>query len=58
MSKTIEAVYEKGVFRPLEPVMLPEGERVGRVLKLLVVWIRLANQTHSDSQRGRSRYRA
>ena len=28
MSKTIEAVYEKGVFRPLEPVMLPEGERV------------------------------
>jgi len=28
MSKTIEAVYEKGVFRPLEPVALPEGERV------------------------------
>ena len=28
MSKTIEAVYENGVFRPLEPVMLPEGEHV------------------------------
>ena len=28
MSKTIKAVYEKGVFRPLEPVMLPEGEHV------------------------------
>lgn len=28
MSKMIEAVYENGVFRPLEPVMLPEGEHV------------------------------
>ena len=28
MSKIIDAVYENGVFRPLEPVMLPEGERV------------------------------
>ena len=28
MEKTIEAVYEKGVFRPLEPVTLPEGEHV------------------------------
>ena len=28
MSKTIEAVYENGVFRPLEAVMLPEGEHV------------------------------
>ena len=28
MSKTIDAVYEDGVFRPLEPVMLPQGERV------------------------------
>jgi predicted DNA-binding antitoxin AbrB/MazE fold protein len=28
MSKTIEAVYEKGVFRPLEPIALPEGEQV------------------------------
>ena len=28
MSKTIEAVYENGVFRPLEPVALPEGEHV------------------------------
>jgi predicted DNA-binding antitoxin AbrB/MazE fold protein len=28
MSKIIEAVYEHGVFRPLEPVVLPEGEHV------------------------------
>jgi predicted DNA-binding antitoxin AbrB/MazE fold protein len=28
MSKVIEAVYENGVFRPLEPVVLPEGEHV------------------------------
>jgi predicted DNA-binding antitoxin AbrB/MazE fold protein len=28
MSKTIEAVYENGVFRPLEAVTLPEGEHV------------------------------
>ena len=28
MSETIEAVYEHGVFRPLHPVSLPEGERV------------------------------
>jgi predicted DNA-binding antitoxin AbrB/MazE fold protein len=26
MSKIIEAVYENGVFRPLEPVLLPDGE--------------------------------
>ena len=28
MSKIIEAVYENGVFRPLESVVLPEGEHV------------------------------
>ena len=28
MSRTIEAVYENGVFRPLESVTLPEGEHV------------------------------
>jgi len=28
MGKVIEAVYENGVFRPLEPVRLPEGEHV------------------------------
>jgi predicted DNA-binding antitoxin AbrB/MazE fold protein len=28
MSKIIAAVYEHGVFRPLEPVVLPEGEHV------------------------------
>jgi predicted DNA-binding antitoxin AbrB/MazE fold protein len=28
MQKTIEVVYEKGVFKPLEPVELEEGEHV------------------------------
>ena len=28
MTKVIEAVYEKGVFKPLEKVDLKEGERV------------------------------
>ena len=28
MRKIIEAVYDNGVFRPLEPVVLPEGEHV------------------------------
>lgn len=28
MSKIVEAVYENGVFRPLEPVALVEGEHV------------------------------
>ena len=26
MSIIIEAIYDRGVFRPLEPVSLPEGE--------------------------------
>jgi predicted DNA-binding antitoxin AbrB/MazE fold protein len=28
MKKSVEAVYENGVFRPLEPVDLPEHQRV------------------------------
>jgi predicted DNA-binding antitoxin AbrB/MazE fold protein len=28
MSQFIQAIYEHGVFRPLEPVSLPEHERV------------------------------
>jgi predicted DNA-binding antitoxin AbrB/MazE fold protein len=28
MSAPIEAIYEKGVFRPLDSVDLPEGKRV------------------------------
>jgi predicted DNA-binding antitoxin AbrB/MazE fold protein len=28
MGKTIGAVYEHGVFRPVEPVVVPEGEHV------------------------------
>jgi len=30
MSRQIQAVYENGVIRPLEPVHLAEGEAVGR----------------------------
>lgn len=28
MPKTVNAIYEKGVFKPLEPVSLSENERV------------------------------
>jgi predicted DNA-binding antitoxin AbrB/MazE fold protein len=28
MQKTVEVVYEKGVFKPLEPVELEEGEKI------------------------------
>jgi len=28
MQKTVEVVYEKGVFKPLEPVELQEGEQL------------------------------
>jgi predicted DNA-binding antitoxin AbrB/MazE fold protein len=28
MTKEIEAVYEKGIIRPLEPLELPEGARL------------------------------
>lgn len=28
MPESVEAIYENGVFRPLQPVNLPEGERV------------------------------
>jgi predicted DNA-binding antitoxin AbrB/MazE fold protein len=33
MTPTLEAVYESGIFRPLEPVELPEGEHVWIVKK-------------------------
>ncbi|HEY0322564.1 MAG TPA: antitoxin family protein [Pyrinomonadaceae bacterium] len=32
MSKQIQAIYEKGVIRPLEPVALTEGEELDVVL--------------------------
>lgn len=32
MTKQIEAVYERGVFRPLEPIQLPEGARLDIIL--------------------------
>ena len=33
MTYAVEAVYEKGVFRPLEPVALEEGQRVALSVK-------------------------
>ncbi len=33
--KTIEVVYEKGVFKPLEPVELEEGEKIKVDIKKL-----------------------
>jgi predicted DNA-binding antitoxin AbrB/MazE fold protein len=35
MQKTIEVVYEKGMFKPLEPVELEEGERMALEIKEL-----------------------
>ena len=35
MQKTIEVVYEKGVFKPLEKVELGEGERIKVEIKKL-----------------------
>jgi predicted DNA-binding antitoxin AbrB/MazE fold protein len=35
MSKTIEAIYENGVFRPVEPIKLEEGQRV----QVYVPWV-------------------
>ena len=32
MSRVVEAVYERGVFRPLEKVRLKEGEKVKIVI--------------------------
>jgi len=32
MAKTFDAVYENGVFKPLEPVHLVDGVRVGLTL--------------------------
>ncbi len=33
MAKVIEAIYEKGVFKPLEKVDLKDGERVKMEIK-------------------------
>ena len=35
MQKTIEVVYEKGVFKPLEQVELEEGEKIKVDIKKL-----------------------
>lgn len=34
---TIEAIYEKGVFRPIEKVELKDGEKVEITIKLFAV---------------------
>ncbi len=34
--KTIEAIYEKGVFRPVEKIELTEGERVKITVEVTV----------------------
>ena len=34
---TIEAIYEKGVFRPVEKIELSEGERVNITVEVKVV---------------------
>ena len=40
MGKTIEAIYEDGVLRPVEPVELGEGERVQVTIEDLAPEIR------------------
>ena len=35
MQRTIEVVYEKGIFKPLEPVELKEGEKTMVEIKKL-----------------------
>jgi len=32
MTSTVQAVYERGVFRPLTPLALPEGQQVQVIL--------------------------
>ena len=44
MSRTIPAIFDAGVFRPLEPVELAEGTRV-------VVQLNLAEPTITDDSR-------
>jgi len=36
MRKTIEVVYEQGVFKPLEPVELEEGLEEGEEIKIKI----------------------
>jgi len=39
MQKTIEVVYENGVFKPLEKVELKEGEKIKADIKKLPEWL-------------------
>jgi predicted DNA-binding antitoxin AbrB/MazE fold protein len=39
MSKSLEVIYENGVFRPLEPVELPEHKRVRVVIEDEEDWL-------------------
>jgi len=45
MQKTIEVVYEKGVFKPLEPVELEEGETITITIRVRVTKIESDIQT-------------
>jgi predicted DNA-binding antitoxin AbrB/MazE fold protein len=42
MGKSIEAIYENGVFRPLGDISLPEGARV-------VLWIEILDRSEDDA---------
>jgi len=46
MTQLIQAVYEHGVFRPLQPVQLPENERV------VLTVSDAANQQPGDANNG------
>ncbi len=53
-AKVIEAVYEKGVLRPLQPLQLPEGARVRirvEIYGMLRGW-RVDPQALKDELRG------
>jgi predicted DNA-binding antitoxin AbrB/MazE fold protein len=43
MTKQIEAIFERGVLRPVEPIDVPEGER----LQLIVITHR---ETHDNGK--------
>jgi predicted DNA-binding antitoxin AbrB/MazE fold protein len=48
MSKTIEVVYEKGIFKPLEPVELKEGEKVNISIEDEKIAVRRIETSLSD----------
>lgn len=54
MPKTIEAIYENGVFKPLGPVPLPERSRIRLMLSPPKDWEekfrRLLNKVHQRTK--------